>query len=78
MRYTFLISCALSYTVIFGPAFYYLWITTGTGNANFYYAITLVWNLALGALLTDSIFAWLRADWESDNPLDRDRDVRFK
>ena len=26
-----------------GPAMWYLWMDLGTGNANFFYAITLLW-----------------------------------
>ena len=26
-----------------GPTMWYLWMGLGTGNANFYYAITLLW-----------------------------------
>lgn len=71
MRYLFLVSCALLYCCIFGPGFYFLWIYAGSGNANFFYAITLVWNLAQGILLTDTVFAVLKEDWESQNPQER-------
>lgn len=70
-RYLFLVICALLYCVIFGPAFYYLWIYAGSGNANFFYAITLVWNLTQGILLTDTVFAALKYEWESDDPTQR-------
>lgn len=68
MRYLFLVSCALLYCCILGPAFYYLWIYAGSGNANFYYAITLVWNLSQGILLTDAVFAFLKNEWELELP----------
>ena len=29
--------------VYLGPTMWYLWMDLGTGNANFYYAITLLW-----------------------------------
>ncbi len=47
MRYTFLASSTVLYATLLGPAFYYLWIYAGSGNANFFYAITLVWSLGL-------------------------------
>lgn len=40
----------------------------GSGNANFFYAITLVWNLALLILETDLVYAALRDEWEVERP----------
>lgn len=42
------------------PLFHHLWLTQGTGNANFFYASTLVFACANGAALIDSIWAGLR------------------
>ena len=42
------------------PLFENLWLAQGTGNANFFYASTLVFGLANGAAVTDSLFAGLR------------------
>ncbi|PAV18788.1 cell division cycle 91 [Pyrrhoderma noxium] len=42
------------------PLFHSLWLTQGTGNANFFYASTLVFGLANGAALIDFVFAGLR------------------
>ncbi|KAI0802080.1 GPI transamidase subunit PIG-U [Irpex lacteus] len=41
------------------PLFNHLWLATGTGNANFFYASTLVFGLANGAGLIDAIWAGL-------------------
>jgi phosphatidylinositol glycan class U len=68
MRYTFFSSAALLYATLLGPAFYHLWIYAGSGNANFFYAITLVWSLSLSIIVADSIFAALRDEWEQENP----------
>lgn len=68
MRYTFLAAAALLYASLLGPAFYYLWIYAGSGNANFFYAITLVWSLGLSFLVADSIWAVLRDEWEVERP----------
>ncbi|RJE23384.1 GPI transamidase component [Aspergillus sclerotialis] len=76
MRYTFFASSALLYATLLGPAFYHLWIYAGSGNANFFYAITLVWSLGLSILLADTIFAALREEWELENPEMRGKDVR--
>lgn len=76
MRYTFFAVSALLYAALLGPAFYHLWIYAGSGNANFFYAITLVWSLGLSILLADTVFAALREQWEQDNPQLQGKDVR--
>lgn len=42
------------------PLFHHLWLVQGTGNANFFYASTLVFACANGAALVDSLWAGLR------------------
>jgi phosphatidylinositol glycan class U len=42
------------------PLFHHLWLEQGTGNANFFYASTLVFGVANGAVLLDVIYAGLR------------------
>ncbi|KAE8382982.1 GPI transamidase subunit PIG-U [Aspergillus bertholletiae] len=76
MRYTFFAVSALLYATLLGPAFYHLWIYAGSGNANFFYAITLVWSLGLSILLADTIFAALRDEWEQENPEMRGKEAR--
>jgi len=68
MKYTFVESSIILYATFLGPAFYYLWIYAGSGNANFFYAITLVWSLGWSLLLADVLFAVLRDEWEVERP----------
>lgn len=68
MRYTYVASATLLYATFLGPAFYHLWIYAGSGNANFFYAITLVWSLGQSLLVTDLTFAILRDEWEVERP----------
>ncbi|GAO19754.1 hypothetical protein UVI_02030500 [Ustilaginoidea virens] len=68
MRYTYVASATLLYSTFLGPAFYHLWIYAGSGNANFFYAITLVWSLGQSLLVTDFTFAVLRDEWEVERP----------
>ena len=42
------------------PLFHSLWLKQGTGNANFFYASTLVFACANGAAMIDSVWAGLR------------------
>lgn len=50
------------------PALHYLWLDAGSGNANFFYATTLIWAFASGACVLDAMWAWGRWRWESDRP----------
>ena len=76
MRYTFISISTLLYATLLGPAFYHLWIYAGSGNANFFYAITLVWSLGLVLMIADSIFAVLRDEWEFERPEGKGKDIR--
>lgn len=76
MRYTFLASAAIMYASVLGPTFYHIWIYAGSGNANFFYAITLVWSLGLSIILGDSMFAALRDELDVERPELKGKDVR--
>ena len=76
-RYTFPALATLLYSTLLGPAFHHLWIYAGSGNANFFYAITLAWNLALLVLLTDAVYAVLRDEWEDERSGEIGRDGVF-
>lgn len=43
------------------PLFHHLWLGSGTGNANFFYASTLVWGIGMGLGVGDAIWAGLLA-----------------
>ncbi len=76
MRYTFVIAAVVMYASFLGPAFYHLWVYAGSGNANFFYAITLVWGLGLSLLVCDLTFAVLRDEWEVERPEMVGKEVR--
>ncbi|KAJ4286472.1 hypothetical protein N0V90_013172 [Kalmusia sp. IMI 367209] len=76
MRYTFLASASILYASFLGPAFYHLWIYAGSGNANFFYAITLVWSLGLSIIVGDSLYAALRDELDVERPELRDKEVK--
>ncbi|KAF1958836.1 PIG-U-domain-containing protein [Byssothecium circinans] len=76
MRYTFLALANTMYATFLGPAFYHLWIYAGSGNANFFYAITLVWSLGLSIIVGDSLYAALRDELDVERPELRGKEVR--
>ncbi|EJU04266.1 PIG-U-domain-containing protein [Dacryopinax primogenitus] len=43
------------------PLFHYLWLDAGTGNANFFYASTLVFGLANGSTIVEALWAGLHS-----------------
>ena len=75
MRYGFIVTTALLYATFLGPTFYHLWIYAGSGNANFFYAITLVWSFSNTFLMADALFAVLRDEWETERPETRGKTV---
>jgi phosphatidylinositol glycan class U len=76
MRYTFMAFTAILYASVLGPAFYHLWVYAGSGNANFFYAITLVWSLGLSIILGDSMFAALRDELDIERPELQGKEVK--
>jgi phosphatidylinositol glycan class U len=63
LRYTFLVSLVYTFASALAIVFYHIWIVLGTGNANFFFAITLVHALGQIMLLIDSIYAVLRREF---------------
>ncbi|KAF3023529.1 hypothetical protein G7054_g3553 [Neopestalotiopsis clavispora] len=76
LRYSFLTGSVVLYSTFLGPAFYHLWIYAGSGNANFFYAITLVWSLGQSLLVSDLAFAALRDEWEVERPEMKGKEIR--
>uniref|UniRef100_A0A669B9V2 Phosphatidylinositol glycan anchor biosynthesis, class U n=1 Tax=Oreochromis niloticus TaxID=8128 RepID=A0A669B9V2_ORENI len=48
LRNIFLVSCVLLACSVLFPVLWHLWIYAGSANSNFYYAITLLFNVACG------------------------------
>lgn len=46
IRHGFVVGCAVVAFSVLAPVMWYLWIETGSANANFYFAITLVYSTA--------------------------------
>jgi phosphatidylinositol glycan class U len=67
-RYGFLVSNLFLYASALAPIFWHLWIYAGSGNANFFYAITLVYNLGQVLLLIDIVYAALRREYDLKHP----------
>ena len=60
LRYPIVTSLIHLHASLLLPLFNHLWLSQGTGNANFFYASTLVFGIANGAALMDCVWAGLR------------------
>jgi phosphatidylinositol glycan class U len=64
LRYPLPVTLGLLYASILAPTFYHLWIYLGSGNSNFFYAITLVYALSMTVSISDVLWAALRVDYD--------------
>ncbi|KAL1925673.1 uncharacterized protein VTP21DRAFT_556 [Calcarisporiella thermophila] len=75
IRLGFLSANLYLYAAALSPVFWYLWVWAGTGNANFFYAVTLVYNSAQVVLLVDAVFAFLRREYDLEHPEARGKEI---
>lgn len=59
----FLVSCCFLVTTILGPTVWYLWIYSGSANANFYFGVTLAFATAQIFLITDILFSYTKREF---------------
>uniref|UniRef100_A0A3Q3CM84 Phosphatidylinositol glycan anchor biosynthesis, class U n=1 Tax=Haplochromis burtoni TaxID=8153 RepID=A0A3Q3CM84_HAPBU len=69
LRNIFLVSCVLLACSALFPVLWHLWIYAGSANSNFYYAITLLFNVAQILLVSDYFYAFLRREHHLTNGL---------
>ncbi|XP_029525067.1 phosphatidylinositol glycan anchor biosynthesis class U protein [Oncorhynchus nerka] len=62
LRNIFLVSVVLLACSALFPVLWHLWIYAGSANSNFYYAITLLFNVAQILLVSDYFYAYLRRE----------------
>jgi GPI-anchor transamidase subunit U len=63
LRSVLIYSCMLVASSVLAPIMFYLWLGSGGGNANFYFAITLVHTIGQIFLLVDVIYAALKREF---------------
>ncbi|CAF0895359.1 unnamed protein product [Brachionus calyciflorus] len=63
MRNVLVYSCMLIAAGVLAPVMFYLWLGSGGGNANFYFAITLVFSIGQIFLLVDVLYANLKREF---------------
>jgi phosphatidylinositol glycan class U len=65
MRYGFPIIVLMLFTMLVGPAMFNAWIVKGTGNANFFYFVTLAFLLSQVLLIVEFVYAKLKHNYEN-------------
>lgn len=68
MKYPMFTALLFIHGVLLSPIFYHLWIDLGSGNSNFFYAISLVYGLAMGLLITDIMWGVIRLEYDGGKP----------
>lgn len=63
MKQNFIVINTFIATTILGPILYQLWIYNGSANANYFFAITLVFGTAQIFLVTDLLFAHIKREF---------------
>lgn len=63
MIQTFLIAGILVATTVLAPILWQLWIYNNSANANYYFAINLLFSTAQIFLITDLLFAQVKRDF---------------
>uniref|UniRef100_A0A8C0FYW2 Phosphatidylinositol glycan anchor biosynthesis class U n=1 Tax=Chelonoidis abingdonii TaxID=106734 RepID=A0A8C0FYW2_CHEAB len=63
LRNIFILSCVLIVCSLLFPVLWHLWIYAGSANSNFYYAITLTFNVGQILLISDYFYAFLRREY---------------
>ncbi|XP_028935931.1 phosphatidylinositol glycan anchor biosynthesis class U protein isoform X1 [Ornithorhynchus anatinus] len=63
LRNVFVLSCVIVVCSLLFPVLWHLWIYAGSANSNFYYAITLTFNVGQILLVSDYFYAFLRREY---------------
>nr|XP_061813456.1 phosphatidylinositol glycan anchor biosynthesis class U protein-like [Nerophis lumbriciformis] len=63
LRNMFLVACVILACSALFPVLWHLWIYAGSANSNFYYATTLLFNIAQVLLVSDYFYAFLRREY---------------
>jgi phosphatidylinositol glycan class U len=68
----------LLFTMVLAPVNWYYWVHHGSGNANFYYATTLVYNVTHVVIIVEVIRTHILKDVLSKNPTLKATDIYQK
>ncbi|EPY78261.1 phosphatidylinositol glycan anchor biosynthesis class U protein isoform 1 [Camelus ferus] len=63
LRNIFILACIIIVCSLLFPVLWHLWIYAGSANSNFFYAITLTFNIGQILLISDYFYAFLRREY---------------
>ncbi|XP_036101125.1 phosphatidylinositol glycan anchor biosynthesis class U protein isoform X2 [Molossus molossus] len=63
LRNIFVLGCIIIVCSLLFPVLWHLWIYAGSANSNFFYAITLTFNVGQILLISDYFYAFLRREY---------------
>jgi len=63
LRNIFVLVCIIIICSLLFPVLWHLWIYAGSANSNFFYAITLTFNVGQILLISDYFYAFLRREY---------------
>lgn len=69
-KFKYITGITLIVGLLLSPIFYYIWIVLGSGNANFFYSISLIMGGVHILLLMDILWTKLSIDYYDENGID--------
>ncbi|EGC39428.1 hypothetical protein DICPUDRAFT_147853 [Dictyostelium purpureum] len=63
VKYSFIVIVVAIFVTVLAPILWQMWIIQGTGNANFYYTINLVFTISQVLLIIDALSVLLKLDY---------------
>lgn len=75
LSYFIISTLLLLVSIVLAPIFYHLWIDLGSGNSNFFYAITLSYSLGIASTVADFAWGYLVQEYHE---LNQDKNVNKK
>ncbi|CCE63866.1 hypothetical protein TPHA_0G00280 [Tetrapisispora phaffii CBS 4417] len=68
MKYPILSVLLFLHAIVLSPIFYHIWVNLGSGNSNFFYAISLVYALSIACIMIDLVWSILRFEFDDGKP----------
>ncbi|KZC10738.1 Phosphatidylinositol glycan anchor biosynthesis class U protein [Dufourea novaeangliae] len=68
----FIVGCLMLFCTVFAPTVWYQWIYSRSANANFYFGVTLAFDIAQICLLTDIVFSSVKHEFAIRHGINKD------
>lgn len=81
MKQGLLVACVFISCSVLAPLMWHMWIILGTANSNYYFGVTLAYNVGQIFLITDLLFAYLKREFYLSNGIkvdDKDKPLKLE